>query len=1034
MPLACYSDHLAGADIYISHKFDSTYEVKLVVYRSCLGAGMGTVQTVSYSSVSCGENSSFTVVRDTIIEITLPCDTFTTACSGGTALGYEKHVYYGEVTLPDACNDWKFHWSLVARNLAITNVQTSTTLSLYVELFLNNLDAPDNDSPTFINDPVSFICKDQSIVYKHLANDVNGDSLVYSLITPRISALTTVTYVTPFSIDEPISSSPPFKFDSTNGSVSITPTAMENTIFAILVEEYRNGQFIGSTVRDIQLTVIQCGDQGNTIPIASGMDSTSNFYYSSCAQKPISFDIFSYDPDTGQVITMFWDSVITDAQFAVNNDYNPIGTFSWFPDVSAANSKFNTFKVSVQDNACPFNGSESYIFNIKISGLKADFTFVEACLGDTSQFINMSYTDTTNCSDLYNFTGDVEVEKWYWDFGDGATDTVQNPDHLYSAGGTYLVMLIAEWRNADGYSDTVYKNVTIIIDSMYQADIAALYICPNAATFKDNSTGNPTSWFWQFEDGSTSTEETISKFLPEDTNTVTLIVGYGKDSCVYDTVTKDFYRKDSGIEITVAEKGCLNQFVNFKIEFSGDEDMVDGIYFFFGDGQYAWYDSLKYEENYTYQTVGSYLIDISFYYNSFSCTELFSQTIEIGATTPFVNAGQDTQLCFRDSTIIGFQGLDTNSHFWTPTIGLSDSLSSSPMVIATSSNSYILSVKDTNNCISLDTVDITVLALPIINTSNDTSICDGDSIQINVATDGVSYLWTPAQNISNIIELNPKVYPSQTTSYKIQVTASNGCVNSDSIQITVDTIPVLIVSSDTSICIGDTIQLYAFGADNFRWLPAQWLTNDSIDIPLSQPQQTVSYTVTGFNQLCESIPKSVTIIVLDLPNIDAGKDILIEKGKSTQLNGTGGIVYNWFPDADLDNSNIADPFANPIDTTKYYLTGTDVLGCKNLDSVMVFVLPSPEGIVVPGGFSPNGDDNNDEFFAIVENVSTFKLLVFNRWGEKLFEATSPDDGWDGTHRGVPVNAGVYVYYVEAARLGDKLGMKIQKSGNVTLIR
>jgi len=414
----------------------------------------------------------------------------------------------------------------------------------------------------------------------------------------------------------------------------------------------------------------------------------------------------------------------------------------------------------------------------------------------------------------------------------------------------------------------------------------------------------------------------------------------------------------------------------------------------------------------------------------FGCTNYDTLNVNV-RPLPIVYAGPDDQLCFGDSTFIGFQGSGSDSFLWSPTIGLNDSLISSPWVKATATSNYILFVTDTNGCINSDTMTLTVLPLPVISLAALTSpICRGDSLQMPIVTDGVSYLWTPSQGISNTTVLSPMVSPSQSTTYYVRVTGSNTCISLDSIQINVDTIPVLIISSDTTICIGDTIQLYVAGADDFTWKPDQWLTDPFVASPSSDPQETITYTVTGFNQLCSSIPKSVTIVVLDLPIIDAGNNVVIEKGQSVQLNGTGGTVYSWFPDTDLDNSNLADPLANPADTTKYYLIGTNDVGCQNLDSVIVFVIPSPEDINIPGGFSPNGDDNNDKFFVMVENVSSFKFIVFNRWGEKLFETNSSDNGWDGTHRGVPVNAGVYVYYVEVVSSGNK----IQKYGNVTLIR
>jgi gliding motility-associated-like protein len=64
-------------------------------------------------------------------------------------------------------------------------------------------------------------------------------------------------------------------------------------------------------------------------------------------------------------------------------------------------------------------------------------------------------------------------------------------------------------------------------------------------------------------------------------------------------------------------------------------------------------------------------------------------------------------------------------------------------------------------------------------------------------------------------------------------------------------------------------------------------------------------------------------------------------------------------------------------------------------------------------------------------VQDVLFKVYNRWGEKVFESTSLDDGWDGTFRGKDVNNAVFVYYLEATFID---GSEVTKKGDVTLIR
>ena len=85
----------------------------------------------------------------------------------------------------------------------------------------------------------------------------------------------------------------------------------------------------------------------------------------------------------------------------------------------------------------------------------------------------------------------------------------------------------------------------------------------------------------------------------------------------------------------------------------------------------------------------------------------------------------------------------------------------------------------------------------------------------------------------------------------------------------------------------------------------------------------------------------VNVIVHDLPTIDAGADVSICQGDSTQFDATGGVLYIWGFDPTLSNFVIGDPWAKPNVATTYIVEGTDWFGCSNTDEVVVTVLPIP---------------------------------------------------------------------------------------------
>lgn len=109
-------------------------------------------------------------------------------------------------------------------------------------------------------------------------------------------------------------------------------------------------------------------------------------------------------------------------------------------------------------------------------------------------------------------------------------------------------------------------------------------------------------------------------------------------------------------------------------------------------------------------------------------------------------------------------------------------------------------------------------------------------------------------------------------------------------------------------------------------------------------------------------------------------------------------------------------------------------GCEERDTLRIHVkevICDEPYIFLPNAFSPNGDGINDILFIRGDFINDCLLRIYDRWGEKVFETTSTDKGWDGTFKGKDCQQGVYDYYLEVWCLGEK---QFFKKGNVTLIR
>jgi gliding motility-associated-like protein len=142
------------------------------------------------------------------------------------------------------------------------------------------------------------------------------------------------------------------------------------------------------------------------------------------------------------------------------------------------------------------------------------------------------------------------------------------------------------------------------------------------------------------------------------------------------------------------------------------------------------------------------------------------------------------------------------------------------------------------------------------------------------------------------------------------------------------------------------------------------------------------------------------------------------------------LYFTWFPTVGLSNPNASNPIATPLVNTRYYVTATTEAGCKATDSIYVLV-HDESALNMPNAFSP-GSNPNPEFKVLHLGTATLKSFrVYNRWGNKVFETSNIEQGWNGQYNGAPQPMGVYVYSVEAV---TNTGKTFTRQGNVTLIR
>ncbi|MFM2358643.1 MAG: hypothetical protein RLY16_636 [Bacteroidota bacterium] len=328
---------------------------------------------------------------------------------------------------------------------------------------------------------------------------------------------------------------------------------------------------------------------------------------------------------------------------------------------------------------------------------------------------------------------------------------------------------------------------------------------------------------------------------------------------------------------------------------------------------------------------------------------------------------------------------------------------------------------------------ITIHPNPTTTAGNNGPVCENGTAQLN-ATGGATYSWTGPNGFT--ATQNPLTISNlalnQAGKYYVTVTSSDNCSSSDSTTLQINAAPIAVTNIRTAtICVGDSIQLIASGGNSYLWTPAAGLSADNIANPKAAPAGGITnYQVTVTNTTGCTDTAQLNINALTKPTANAGPDKIIIKGQSIILDGSiapAGYNYAWSPNIGLNNMLTLTPSVSPTADEYYYLTASSPNGCGiNIDTVFVKVY---DGIFIPSAFSPNGDQRNDTWnIPALAAYPFFRLTVYNRLGQIVFENNRSPKPWDGKFKNNPLPAGAYIYQID---LGNK---RAPLKGTVMIIR
>ncbi|MFL5752862.1 MAG: M43 family zinc metalloprotease [Bacteroidia bacterium] len=293
--------------------------------------------------------------------------------------------------------------------------------------------------------------------------------------------------------------------------------------------------------------------------------------------------------------------------------------------------------------------------------------------------------------------------------------------------------------------------------------------------------------------------------------------------------------------------------------------------------------------------------------NTASLTVNALPTVTANATATTVCSG----------TSITLTGGGATSYTWTG--GITNGVAFTPG----STSTYTVTGTDANSCQNTAAKTITVNPLPTVTASATfSSVCAGASTTLS-GGGATTYSWTGG--ITNGVAF----VPASTTTYTVTGTNANGCSNTATKMITVNSIPTVTANATSStVCSGSATTLSGGGASTYSW------TGGVSNGVAFAPSATTTYTVTGTTAAGCSNTASKTITVNSSPTVSSSASpSTITAGSSSTLTASGATTYSWMPGS-LSGASVS---VSPASSTTYTVTGTAANGCTGLSTALVTV-------------------------------------------------------------------------------------------------
>jgi gliding motility-associated-like protein len=475
-----------------------------------------------------------------------------------------------------------------------------------------------------------------------------------------------------------------------------------------------------------------------------------------------------------------------------------------------------------------------------------------------------------------------------------------------------------------------------------------------AVAFFDLSTttgGTINQWNWTFGDAATSAIQNPNHLYgAAGLFNVKLI--FTSDRGCKDSTTKTVRIYPIPRPGFINDSACINSAVYFRdtTRYYLIGDTINSRVWSWGDGSPNTIGPST--TSHAYTTSGSFAVTLTVRTDS-GCTQSATRSVFINPL-PTIVLTPDTIIC--PNTTLQLLAAGGTNFYWKANLSLNDTTINNPIASPPSKTTYYVRVKDVNRCQNSDSVTIDLYRLSPVSAGIDTSVCLNpssfrDSVHLN-ASGGVSYLWVPAYNISNVNIANPWASPDTATNYTAKIGDINGCFQYDTVLVSVlDPTLDLLTAKDTFLCKNDTIQIRVIeqGVSEYTWSPAVHISSTSIRSPDFYPTDTATYFLTVINY-CYTKRDTMKFNVYPLPIVRFITDTTCINSAVNFTNLSIGNIRSWIWNFGDDSvSNLQNPIHTYSSALNYAvrLIDTTNLGCYDSLTRTITIHPRPLISITP---------------------------------------------------------------------------------------